>query len=55
MCIGYGSLIHINWIDKNAEISFIMDTALEENNFQTYWRNALTLIERLAFEYLKSH
>jgi len=24
--IGYGGLVHINWIDKNAEISFIMET-----------------------------
>ena len=22
ICIGYGGLVHINWIDKNAEISF---------------------------------
>lgn len=55
ICIGYGGLVHINWIDKNAEISFIMDTALEENKFQTYWRNYLTLIEKVAFEDLKFH
>src|SRR5690554_7644655 len=23
-CIGYGGLVHINWLDKNAEVSFIM-------------------------------
>ena len=28
VCIGYGGLVHINWIDKNAEISFIMNTEL---------------------------
>ena len=33
-CIGYGGLVHINWIDKNAEVSFIMDTELEENYFE---------------------
>lgn len=27
-CIGYGGLVHINWIDQNAEISFIMNTVL---------------------------
>ena len=32
--IGYGGLVHINWVDSNAEISFIMDTSLEENNFE---------------------
>ena len=26
--VGYGGLVHINWIDKNAEISFIMNTYL---------------------------
>jgi hypothetical protein len=24
-CIGYGGLVHINWIDQNAEISFMID------------------------------
>ncbi|MBK8827806.1 MAG: GNAT family N-acetyltransferase, partial [Saprospiraceae bacterium] len=33
VCIGYGGLVHINWIDKNAELSFIMDTKLESNHF----------------------
>ena len=32
-CIGYGGLVHINWIDMNAEISFIVATELEEDNF----------------------
>jgi len=34
VCIGYGGLVHINWIDKNAEISFIMNTELEEDYFE---------------------
>ena len=25
VCIGYGGLGHINWIDRNGEISFIME------------------------------
>jgi signal-transduction protein with cAMP-binding, CBS, and nucleotidyltransferase domain len=29
--IGYGGLVHINWVDKNAEISFVMKTELEKN------------------------
>ena len=29
--IGYGGLVHINWIDKNAEISFLMNTEEEKN------------------------
>ncbi|MFC0776754.1 GNAT family N-acetyltransferase [Flavobacterium sp. HJSW_4] len=55
ICVGYGGLVHINWIDKNAEISFIMNTILETNYFESYWKIYLGLIEQLAFEELKLH
>ena len=55
VCIGYGGLVHINWIDQNAEISFIMDTILEENRFNEIWTIYLSLIEKVAFEELKLH
>jgi RimJ/RimL family protein N-acetyltransferase len=51
-CIGYGGLVHINWINKNAEISFIMDTRLEKDNFKYYWQIFLLLIEKVAFNEL---
>ena len=54
-CIGYGGLVHINWIDKNSEISFIMDTKLEKQSFQTHWNIFLSLIEKIGFEELKMH
>lgn len=54
-CIGYGGLVHINWIDKNAEISFIMETSLEKNYFNFHWKTYLSLIERVAFNELKLH
>lgn len=54
-CIGYGGLVHINWTDKNAEISFIMDTALEEENFDFHWKTYLKFVEELAFEELQLH
>lgn len=54
-CIGYGGLVHINWIDRNAEISFIMDTELEKNEFQKHWGIYLELLEQLAFDELKLH
>ena len=54
-CIGYGGLVHINWIDKNAEISFIIETALEKNHFQEHWIIYLGLIEQLAFTQLGLH
>jgi len=52
-CIGYGGLVHINWIDKNAEISFVMETKLEKNNFARHWKTFLHLIEEVAFKELK--
>ena len=55
ICIGYGGLVHINFIDKNAEISFIMNTNLEKNRFQEIWTAYLTLIEKVAFNELKLH
>lgn len=54
-CIGYGGLVHINWIDRNAEISFIMDTKLENNSFHQIWKTFLELIEQVAFNELKLH
>lgn len=51
-CIGYGGLVHINWQDKNAEISFIMDTDLEKDNFEFHWKVFLVLIEQVAFKEL---
>lgn len=53
--IGYGGLVHINWIDKNAEISFIMKTELESTSFAEIWSNYLKLIEKVAFEDLNFH
>jgi RimJ/RimL family protein N-acetyltransferase len=54
-CIGYGGLVHINWMDKNAEISFIMDTSLQEDFFEFHWTTYLGLIEEVAFVELGMH
>lgn len=54
-CIGYGGLVHINWIDKNAELSFIMSTDLEKEAFKFLWSIFLSLIEKVAFEELIFH
>ena len=54
-CIGYGGLVHINWKDKNAELSFIMNTALEKQRFHEIWHAYLELIEKVAFEDLGLH
>lgn len=54
-CIGYGGLVHINWIDRHAEISFIMETALEKEHFHHLWSTYLGLIESFGFEELGLH
>ena len=53
ICVGYGGLVHINWSDKHAEISFLMNTAHEALRFDEYWKEFLKLIELVAFEQLE--
>jgi RimJ/RimL family protein N-acetyltransferase len=55
VCRGYGGLVHINWIDRNAEISFVMDTNLENTRFNSIWSIYLKLIEKVAFTELSFH
>lgn len=55
VCIGYGGLVHINWIDQHAEISFIMQTDLEKTFFEVNWSRFLELIEQVAFDDLNLH
>lgn len=55
ICIGYGGLVHINWTDKNAEISFIMNTDLEKTRFFELWLSYLGMIEQVAFQELQLH
>jgi len=53
--IGYGGLVHINWFDKNAEVSFIMDTKHENDFFKVYWNQYLKLLANISFGELKLH
>ena len=54
-CIGYGGLVHINWVDRNAEISFIMNTELESDRFEEIWVEYLKLLDFVAFDTLGLH
>ncbi len=47
--IAYGGLVHIDWAANKAEISFIMDTRLEKNQFSNLWSTFLLLLEQVAF------
>lgn len=53
--VAYGGLVHINWQEKNAEISFVIDTKLEKSKFHEYWFNFLGCIEQLAFLEISLH
>ncbi len=53
--IGYGGLVHINWTDRCAEISFVMKTELEKNRFEEIWTNYLKTIIDIAFNHLNFH
>jgi len=55
VCIGYGGLVHINWIDRNGEISFVMNTGLEKEHFAEHWSNYLTMLKEVAFKDLALH
>ncbi|HTN45682.1 MAG TPA: GNAT family N-acetyltransferase [Flavipsychrobacter sp.] len=55
VCIGYGGLVHINWMDRNAEISFLIQTESEQEGFHKHWGIYLDLIEQVAFTELKLH
>jgi len=48
-CIGYGGLVHIDWEEKKAELSFIMQTDLEKKEFNLHWHTFIKMIEKLAF------
>lgn len=54
-CIGYGGLVHINWLDQHAEISFVINSELEKKDFHKHWGIFLDLIERVAFDELNLH
>ena len=52
---GYGGLVHIDWNNRNAEISFVMKTELEPTHFETYWSAFLQLLEIIAFHAVGLH
>jgi RimJ/RimL family protein N-acetyltransferase len=55
VCIGYGGMVHINWVDKHAELSFLINTELENDFFHQLWSTFLLLIEKVAFDDLLFH
>jgi RimJ/RimL family protein N-acetyltransferase len=54
VCVGYGGLVHINGIDKNAEISFLTKTERSQDIelFGKDWSCYLKLLKETAFNQL---
>ena len=46
----YGGLVHINWLEKTAEVSFVMETIEEKNNFNIYWDIFLKLLDEVIID-----
>ena len=52
VCIGYGGLVHIDWNNKNSEISFLLKPELYGNkdSYSKYFYDFLNLIEKISKE-----
>lgn len=52
--IGYGGLVYVNWVDKRAEVSFLLNTAFTKDKqiYQQLHLAYLELMKQLAFEEL---
>ncbi|MDO9001527.1 MAG: GNAT family N-acetyltransferase [Bacteroidota bacterium] len=48
--IGYGGLVHIDWVKKTAEISFLTETSRSQSKeiFISDWINYLSLLKKVA-------
>jgi len=55
--IGYGGLVHIEWEDKRAEVSFLLETEIanDTEQYETHFRHFLGLLKELSFKHLNFH
>lgn len=53
-CIGYGGIVHIDWVARRGEISFLINPDLMPN-YPTIFNRFYTLIQHVAFHDLKFH
>ncbi len=52
--IGYGGLVHLNWADQRAEVSFLINTAATRDipTYQALFGTYLVLLQQVAFDAL---
>jgi RimJ/RimL family protein N-acetyltransferase len=57
VCIGYGGLTHLDWDNRRAEISFLVNPERGQDPFlyQKDFSHYLALVSQIAFEELKLH
>ena len=50
-CIGYGGFVYVNWVDKKAEMSFLIDTNITKNvkKYNLYFDNFIASIKKEFF------
>lgn len=52
--IGYGGLVHLNWIDRYCEMSFLVKTSvLEEHQNSNFNLNKKTVYDKVFSEFIK--
>jgi hypothetical protein len=53
--IGYGGIVHLNWIDKRGEISFLLETSRNKSivQFKSDYTAFLIMMKAIAFNELK--
>lgn len=53
--IGYGGLVHLSWIDKRAEMSFLVqpERYTDQNIYGEDWLNFIELMKELCFDEMK--
>lgn len=56
-CIGYGGIVHIDWVSRRGEVSFLIETkrSVDPELYRQDFKAFLELIKRLAFEGLHFH
>lgn len=53
-CIGYGGIVHIDWIARRGEVSFLINPDLM-SDYVTVFNRFYSLIQHVAFHDLKFH
>jgi RimJ/RimL family protein N-acetyltransferase len=53
-CIGYGGIVHIDWLDKRGEVSFLIKTEMNDDlsEFRRLFKQFLGWMCTIAFDYL---